>query len=50
MVIFLLSFLIVGLAMLGLAVGVLAGRRPIKGGCGGNADCPDCAGGGRRAP
>ncbi len=43
MAIFLLSFLVVGLAVLGMAVGVLAGRRPIKGGCGG-ADCPDCAG------
>ena len=42
MTIFLLSFLVVGLSMLGLAVGVLAGRRPIKGGCG-STDCPDCA-------
>ena len=49
MAIFLLSFLVVGLAMLGLAIGVLAGRRPIKGSCGG-VNCPDCAGAGDEAP
>lgn len=46
---FLLSFLVVGLAMLGLAVGVMAGRRPIKGSCGGEG-CPDCTGPERGAP
>lgn len=35
MEIFLLSFLIVSLAVLGLAVGVIAGRQPIRAGCGG---------------
>lgn len=30
-----LSFLIIGIAIAGMAVGVLAGRRPIKGSCGG---------------
>ena len=32
---FVLSFAIVCLAVLGMAVGVLAGRRPIAGSCGG---------------
>ncbi len=35
MEIFVLSFFVVSLAVLGMAVGVLAGRRPIMGGCGG---------------
>jgi hypothetical protein len=35
MAVFLLSFLIVSLAILGMAVGTLAGRPPITGGCGG---------------
>ena len=35
MKIFLLSFLVVLLAVLGMSVGVFAGRRPLQGGCGG---------------
>jgi hypothetical protein len=35
MEIFLMSFVIMGLAILGMAVGVLLGRRPIAGSCGG---------------
>ena len=43
MEIFLISFFVVGLAVLGMAVGTLAGRQPLKGGCG-EADCADRAG------
>ena len=42
MKIFLLSFLVVSLAVLGMAIGALAGRRPLKGGCG-DADCAEGA-------
>ncbi len=35
MTIFLVTFLIMGLAILGMAVGVMAGRKPIAGSCGG---------------
>lgn len=35
MTLFLFSFGIIALAGLGLAIGVLAGRSPIKGSCGG---------------
>ena len=35
MTIFILSFLAVLLAVLGMSVGALAGRRPLQGGCGG---------------
>ena len=35
MTIFILSFLVVSMAVLGMSVGVFAGRRPIQGGCGG---------------
>ena len=35
MTIFILSFLVVLMAVLGMSVGVLAGRPPIQGGCGG---------------
>jgi hypothetical protein len=35
MAIFLMSFVIIALAILGMAVGVLLGRRPIAGSCGG---------------
>jgi len=34
MTIFILTFLIVLLAVLGMAVGAIAGRKPIQGGCG----------------
>ncbi len=43
--IFLLSFLIFLLAMVGIAIGILTGRAPLKGSCGGNAvvkNCPAC--------
>ena len=32
---FILTFLVVSIAILGMAVGLFAGRRPIQGGCGG---------------
>ena len=35
MTLFLISMLVIGLVMAGMAVGVLAGRAPIKGSCGG---------------
>jgi len=35
MLVFLLTLLIFGLVIAGMAVGVLAGREPIKGSCGG---------------
>ena len=38
---FLLSFVVIVLAVLGMAVGVLVGRRPLGDGCGG-ADCAGC--------
>ena len=59
MTVFWLSFVGVMLAMLGLATGVLLGRRPLKGSCGGIGNssgvegCDICAGPGRecrRAP
>jgi hypothetical protein len=34
MSVFLLSFLVVSLAVLGMALGTLLGRRPLTGGCG----------------
>jgi len=43
--IFLLSFLIFLLAIIGIAIGTIAGRAPLKGSCGGNAvvkNCPAC--------
>ncbi len=43
MEIFLLSFVVMCLAALAMAVGAIAGRRPIEGGCGG-AECADGAG------
>ena len=35
MTLFLISILVMGLVMAGMAVGVLVGRAPIKGSCGG---------------
>jgi hypothetical protein len=35
MTIFLVTFLVMGIAILAMAVGVLVGRRPIHGSCGG---------------
>lgn len=45
MTVFLLTFAIVVLAILGLGAGLLLGRGPPKGSCGGNAvlkNCPLC--------
>ena len=45
MTLFLLTFTMTVLAILGLGVGVLLGRAPLKGSCGGNAVlkvCPLC--------
>ncbi|MBA4742211.1 MAG: (Na+)-NQR maturation NqrM [Azoarcus sp.] len=43
MTIYIVTFLIMGIAVLAMAVGVLAGRKPIAGSCGGlgkfNVDC-----------
>ena len=35
MTLFLISMLVIGLVIAGMAVGVMAGRQPIKGSCGG---------------
>jgi hypothetical protein len=48
MTLFLLSFTVFLLAIFGLAAGVLLGRRPLAGSCGGNAvlkSCPLCRAG-----
>ncbi len=50
---FLTSFLVIALAGLGMALGVLFGRRPLAGTCGGltavaGADCPLCSDPARR--
>jgi hypothetical protein len=48
MTLFLLSFAVIVLAILGLGAGVLLGRGPLKGSCGGNAvlrSCPLCRAG-----
>lgn len=45
MELFLLTFGIILIAMIGLAIGVLVGRKPLSGSCGGNAlvhMCPVC--------
>ncbi|MBE9539205.1 MAG: (Na+)-NQR maturation NqrM [Proteobacteria bacterium] len=35
MSLFLISFVLIGLVMAGMAIGVMAGRGPLKGSCGG---------------
>ena len=45
MTLFLLVFVVIALAILGLGAGILLGRGPLKGSCGGNAAvkaCPLC--------
>lgn len=45
MTLFLLTFVVIVLAVLGLGAGALLGRGPLKGSCGGNAvlkTCPLC--------
>ncbi len=37
MMVFVLSFVVVALAILGLAAGLLLGRGPLRGSCGGDA-------------
>lgn len=51
MTLFLISFAVIVLSILGLGAGVLLGRGPIKGSCGGNAvlkSCPLCRPGDER--
>lgn len=54
MTVFLISMVVIGLVMAGMAVGVLAGRDPIKGSCGGmgalgiDTACEICGGDPRR--
>ena len=47
-----LSFAVIGLVILGMAVGVIAGREPIKGSCGGlsGGGCELCGGDSKRCP
>lgn len=50
MTVFLLSFVLISLAFAGLAIGVMLGRKPISGSCGGlnqagvSAGCELCGG------
>ena len=47
MIIFVLSFLTIVLAIAGLGVGAMLGRRPLRGSCGGDSTivvCPICTG------
>lgn len=54
MTLFLISVLVIGLVIAGMAVGVMAGRGPIKGSCGGmgalgiDTACDICGGDPRR--
>ena len=54
MTLFVISFLVMGLVVIGMAIGVLAGRPPIKGSCGGmgglgiDTACDICGGDPRR--
>ena len=43
MILFLCSFAVMALAILGLAAGRLLGRRPLTGSCGGNTVLSVCA-------
>ncbi|MBP7777250.1 MAG: hypothetical protein KA371_08990 [Acidobacteria bacterium] len=43
MSLFLFSFAVIALAILGLAAGLLLGRRPLSGSCGGNTVLRVCA-------
>ncbi len=43
MTLFVLSFIVIALAILGLAAGLLLGRGPIEGSCGGDAVLRVCA-------
>jgi hypothetical protein len=45
MSLFIVTFIVMGLAVFGMAVGVIAGRNPIKGSCGGLNTIPgiECA-------
>lgn len=43
MMVFVISFVVVGLAVLGLAAGLLLGRGPLRASCGGNAALRICA-------
>ncbi|MDX1570794.1 MAG: hypothetical protein R3200_09930 [Xanthomonadales bacterium] len=42
MTVFLLSFGIFLIAIIGMAIGALAGREPIRGSCGGLGNCGHC--------
>lgn len=52
--VFVIPMIVFGVALLGMAVGVLAGRRQLSGGCSGargaigDPSTCDCCGGGRR--
>lgn len=43
MMLFVLTFVVLALAILGLGVGLLLGRGPLQGSCGGNAVVKVCA-------
>lgn len=39
MILFIVSLVVFGLAMAGMALGVMLGRRPLSGACGRGRDC-----------
>ncbi len=47
MILFLLTLLLIGLAMSAMSLGLLLGRPPIKGSCGGLGGCAACGGEGK---